>query len=114
MKKFTAVLLAALLCLTALAGCAQTDVEPEVPSSEAETSTESSAEASEESAEESEVSEETSEESSEEVAVTAEPATYNVASLKLTSMTEHAGSVNFHMPFSSVMPLSASIFTVSG
>lgn len=82
MKKFTAVLLAALLCLTALAGCAQTDVEPEVPSSEAETSTESSAEASEESAEESEVSEETSEESSEEVAVTAEPATYNVASLK--------------------------------
>ena len=77
MKKFTAVLLALLLCLTAFAGCAQTDTEPETTSSEV---AESSAEESEESTQAS--SEEASEEASTEVSVTVEPATYNVASLK--------------------------------
>ena len=79
MKKFTAVLLAALLCIMSFAGCTQT-ASP-VESSETvteESSAEVSEEASEETVEESEVSEETSDE----VPVTTEPAEYNVASLK--------------------------------
>jgi NitT/TauT family transport system substrate-binding protein len=75
MKRLTAVLLALLLCLTAFAGCAQSEAEPESTPASSETSVEESAE---------EVSEESvsSESSSEEVKVTTEPATYNVASLK--------------------------------
>lgn len=69
MKKFTAVLLAALICLTVFAGCAQTGSES---SSEVE-APESSASSVDESSEES---------SEQELEVSAEPATYNVASLK--------------------------------
>ena len=80
MKKFTAVLLAALLCIVSFAGCAQPAPTEESVSEPAST-TESSAETSEETAEES--SEESSEEVSEEVEEPAvQPAEYNVASLK--------------------------------
>ena len=83
MKKITAVLLAVLLCFATLAGCAQTDTQPENSLSAGGTTTESGAEtSSEESAEEKFEVSTAPESSSEEVEVTAEPATYNVASLK--------------------------------
>ena len=72
MKKIAAVLLAALVCVASFAACAQTGGESAAePSSEATQAPESSASESTESGEDSDT-----------VSVTAEPATYAVASLK--------------------------------
>lgn len=71
MKKFTAVLLAALLCIVSFAACAQNETAPE-----------SSSEASAEATAEPTTEPEASSEASDEVTVTTEPASYAVASLK--------------------------------
>lgn len=71
MKKLTAVLLAALLCIVSFAACAQNETAPE---SSSETSAEATAEPTTEL--------EASSEASDEVTVTPEPASYAVASLK--------------------------------
>lgn len=71
MKKLTAVLLAALLCIVSFAACAQNET---VPESSSETSAEATAEPTTEL--------EASFEASDEVTVTPEPASYAVASLK--------------------------------
>lgn len=70
MKKLTAVLLAALLCIVSFAACAQNETAPE---SSSETSAEATAEPTTEL--------EASSEASDEVTVTPEPASYAVASL---------------------------------
>lgn len=78
MKKFAAVLLAALLCAVSLAACGQGDTASE---SSAESSSEVSATA-EPTAEPTEEPDAEASEAPSEVEVTAEPATYEVASLK--------------------------------